>query len=240
MTPDSPQVFQSTMWTVVLCARDADDAGARRALETLCRAYWYPLYGFARRAGLTHEDAQDAVQGFFVYLFEGDYLSRVRREAGRFRSFLLAYFRNFLTDQRDRAAAVKRGGNVTLISLDFGDAAARFASEVTDETQVTPERWFARQWAIELLARARALLREECVRDGREELRATLQPDSGEPPAPYAEIAERFGLSEGSVKTHAFRFRRRYQELILDEVAHTVGSRGKAEEELRELLAALG
>jgi RNA polymerase sigma-70 factor (ECF subfamily) len=239
MNPDSPQVFQSTMWTVVLCARDGDESVARRALETLCTAYWYPLYGFARRAGLSHEDSQDAVQSSFVYLFEGDYLARVRREAGKFRSFLLAYFRNFLTDQRGRAAAAKRGGGASVISLDFGDAAARYACEVVDQSQLTPERWFARQWAIELLARARTLLREECVRDGREELRAALQPDTGGPAVSYAEIAQRFGLTEGGVKTHAFRFRRRYQELILEEVAHTVGSRGKAEEELRELLAAL-
>jgi RNA polymerase sigma-70 factor (ECF subfamily) len=55
--------FATTHWSVVLAA-----GAATVALEMLCRAYWYPLYCFARRLGQRPQEAEDLTQSFFAYL----------------------------------------------------------------------------------------------------------------------------------------------------------------------------
>ena len=61
--------FATTRWSVVCAAgASAEPATRRGALETLCRAYWRPLYAYARRRGLRAAEAEDLVQGFFARL----------------------------------------------------------------------------------------------------------------------------------------------------------------------------
>ncbi|MGH8021545.1 MAG: RNA polymerase sigma factor, partial [Opitutaceae bacterium] len=108
--------FPSTQWSLVLAAGERDGPAGRRALAELCRAYWPPLYTFARRRGMATADAQDATQDFFVFLLSNGLVARADRERGRFRSFLLASFRHFLADRRDHATAVKRGGGAVHLS----------------------------------------------------------------------------------------------------------------------------
>jgi hypothetical protein len=59
------------------------------ALETLCRTYWRPIYGFVRRQGVGPEEAKELTQGFFALLLERRDLNTVRQEKGRLRSYLL-------------------------------------------------------------------------------------------------------------------------------------------------------
>src|SRR5512144_1013499 len=138
-TTDAPgavaqPLFTTTHWSVVLATADQDSPQGAAALEKLCRTYWYPLYAYVRRRGYSHEDAQDLTQGFLLQLLERHAFARADASKGRFRSFLLAALSYFLSDERERAAAQKRGGGRPTLS--FADAQAadeRYRLEPVDE-----------------------------------------------------------------------------------------------------------
>ena len=65
--PAAAAQFCTTHWSMVLTAGQRELPQATEALEKLCRAYWYPLYFFARRQGSSPEDAQDLTQDFFSH-----------------------------------------------------------------------------------------------------------------------------------------------------------------------------
>lgn len=227
--------FTATHWSVVLAAQQVDSPMALAALETLCRAYWYPLYACLRREGRSEPDAKDLTQGFFAHLLEHRTLDRVAREHGRFRSFLLASLKNYVADQRARAQRQKRGGGQKPISLDAMVGEERYRLEPRDDR--TPEQLFERRWAMELLDRTLARLGREHAEGDRAGLFAALQPflaarEGGES---YAAVAARVGRSEEAVKKTVQRMRRRYQELIRQEIAHTVSDPAEIEDELRHL-----
>lgn len=228
--------FLTTHWSVVLRARDAESNEALTALEQLCLAYWQPLYTFARCSGLIAPDAQDVVQGFFAQFIARQGLRRVDPAKGRFRSFMLASLRNFMSDERDRAQAAKRGGGAELLSLDFAVAEEAFEKQFANSE--SPERAFDRAWAMAVLERAQACLREECAAAGKGALHEALGPASAE--ESYASVGARLGLSESAVKTAAFRLRRRYRDLIRNEIAQTVSTEGELNDELDGLLCAVG
>src|SRR5213080_3848722 len=117
-----PAAFRTTHWSVVLTAQD-DSPAAHEALEKLCRTYWRPIYGFVRRQGVGPEEAEDLTQGFFALLLERRDLNTVRQEKGRLRSYLLVSLKHFLTNERYRAMAIKRGEGRRLVPLDvLGDS----------------------------------------------------------------------------------------------------------------------
>lgn len=231
--------FAATRWSVVLAAGRDDSAGARDALEHLCRTYWYPLYAFVRRQGRSPEDAQDLTQAFFARLIAKRDLADVDRAKGRFRSFLLAAMKHFLANEWDKAHALKRGGGVQVTSLDAGDAETRYLREPADPE--TPERIFERRWALTLLEEVLKRLRGEYAGGGRARLFDQLKDAlTGEKSAVgYEEIARRTGMSEGAVKVAAHRMRRRYRDLLRAEIANTVAEPGEVEAELRHLIGVL-
>jgi RNA polymerase sigma factor (sigma-70 family) len=228
--------FTTTHWTMVLSARDQDSPQAAAALEILCRTYWYPLYAYIRRQGHDEPSAKDLTQGFFVHLLHKNRLDRVQREKGRFRSFLLASLKNFLTDEWDKAQAQKRGGGQVVLSLDDDTAEDRYRLEPADN--ITPEKLFEQRWALTLLDQAKARLKEEYAQAGKDGFYERLRVfEAGDPGAPtYAEVAAEFSLTESAVKSAAHRLRQRYGELVREEVAHTVGSPAETDEELRHLI----
>jgi DNA-directed RNA polymerase specialized sigma24 family protein len=232
MTPG----FQTTHWSVVLLARDAEASQALSALEQLCLAYWKPLYALARCSGLAAPDAEDAVQGFFAQLIARQGLRHVHQAKGRFRSFMLASLRNFMADERDRARAAKRGGGTEVLSLDFAVAEKAFESHFAKGE--SPERVFDRAWAMAVLERAQDGLRKECEAAGKRALHDALGPESEE--QSHATIATRLGLTESAVKAAAFRIRRRYRELIREEIAQTVSSEADLRGEVDDLMRAVG
>jgi RNA polymerase sigma-70 factor (ECF subfamily) len=224
---------------VVASAGRGDSAEARAALATLSESYWFPLYAFVRREGYSPDDAQDLIQAFFVRLLEKNYLAVADPERGRFRSFLLAALKHFLANQRKRGRAQKRGGGRAAISLDFPAAENRYRLEPADK--LTPERLYEKRWALALLDRVLKRLRDELAAAGKpgrfDRLKQLL---TGEPEADsYRQIAGELAMSEGAVKVAVHRLRRRYRELLEDEIAQTVAGPGELEEELRHLLSAV-
>lgn len=231
--------FSATRWSLVAAA--AGPAPARQqALESLCRAYWRPVFLFARRLGLSEPDAEDAVQGFFADLLEKEALGRVETgpERGKFRSWLLAGLKHWLSHSREKAAAQKRGGGTVQVALDAMDPALREAAALSAELE--PDRAYDRAWARGLLDRARDRLQQEYAQSGKEALFLSLRPMlAGEKGSRYAALAESLGMSEGALKVAVHRLRDRYRTALREEVADTVGAEADVDAELRELIALL-
>jgi RNA polymerase sigma-70 factor (ECF subfamily) len=231
--------FTTTLWSVVLAAGGDSTNVAGEALERLCRTYWYPLYAYTRRKGFGPHDAEDLVQGFFARLVEKEMLRKVHREGGRFRSFLLTCFNHFLCDQQDLSRRMKRGGNREIVSLDAEAAEGRYTREPAD--LVDPAKIFERRWALTVLDTVLARLKVELETEGKGHVFEYLQTlIVGEPGAArHAEAAAKLGLSEGAVAVTVHRLRRRYRELLREEVAQTVQRIEEVDDELGHLLAVL-
>jgi RNA polymerase sigma-70 factor (ECF subfamily) len=231
--------FFTTRWSLVARA-GSGSREAHDALESLCGTYWFPLYAFARRRGLDHHAAQDAVQGFFARLIEKQDLAAADKERGRFRSFLLGALTNYLANAWDHDRAEKRGGGRARLSIDEAEAERRYAGDLA--VADPPEKLFERQWARELLARARTALAAEWERAGRSDLFLRLEPFLTEPASGDHEsaIAGELGKSENAIRIALHRLRKRFGELLRLEVSETVSDPGEVEAELGDLLDALG
>jgi len=236
----SPAMFTTTHWSLVLEAQGESPA-AQEALEKLCRTYWQPIYGFVRRQGAGPEETKDLTQGFFALLLERRDLNAVRKEKGRLRSYLLTSLKHFLTNERSRAMAVKRGEGQRLIPLE--DVREREAGGFTPTDTLTAERIYERGWALALLDQVLTRLGDEYRAAGPasaglfDQLQKLLTDESDRPS--QAEIASELGMTENAVKQAFHRLRQRYRELLREEIAHTVMLPGDIEDELRHLIAVL-
>lgn len=234
--------FAPTHWSLVLRAGHAPSIDARSALEELCRTYWHPLHAFISRKGYCAEDAHDLTQGFIADFLSRKSIGSADPQQGKFRSFLLASLKHFLSNELDRARCQKRGGKERPLSLD--DSTARESSGsysgVDPGHEQTPEKVFEARWAQAALDRAREELRREYSGD-KAELFARLEPYLSEEGtgSGYGALAAQLGRTEGAVKVVVHRIRRRYGELIRREVAKTVASPGDVEEEIQHLMTAL-
>ena len=229
--------FSTTHWSVVLAAGNSGGPEVAGALEKLCRTYWLPLYVYVRRRGHTPEDAQDVTQAFLFHLLSNHALSKVNPAKGRFRSFLLASLNHFLANEWDKARTQKRGGGAVLISLD--DAETRYVAEPREG--LSPERIFESHWALALLAQVNLRLHSEYCSAGKDTLYKALEiylaGEKGLPP--YRETAEPLGLSVDAFKKAVERLRRRYGQLLREEIAHTVHDPAEVDEEIRYLRTVL-
>ena len=232
-------IFVTTRWTVVLSAGRKSSPHSDKALAELCQTYWYPLYAYVRRQGKSKEDAEDLVQAFFASFLAKNYLEGLSAERGKFRAFLLVSLKHFLANEWDKANRQKRGGGVEHLSLDWQSADERYHLDPPDPT--SPDRTFDREWALALLEHVISRLRTECVKDGKEKLfdQAKGYLMVGETAIPYAEAAQALALDEGAVRVAVHRLRRRYRELLRDEIAQTLADPAQVAEELRSLQAAL-
>jgi RNA polymerase sigma-70 factor (ECF subfamily) len=227
--------FATTHWSVVAQSALTDVPEAAKALEQLCEMYWPPIYSFIRRRGYAPADAQDLTQSFFAFLLRTKAYARVNRLHGKFRSFLLASVKHFLSDNWDRDRAVKRGGDFEFVSLDQQTAEALYdASSASDSTA---ERLFELRWAKSLTAGALNSLRQELQTEGKlklfEQLKNFLTGGSILPS--YDDASAQTGLPRATVKTHVYRLRQRYREIVRREIARTVSAAHEIDEELRYL-----
>jgi len=233
--------FHTTHWTIVMTAAQSQAQGGPAALAELCRLYWYPLYVFARRREHSPDDAQDLTQGFFLHLLEHRALARVDRLKGKFRSFLLASFQNYLSIEAHRARCLKRGGNCEFVTLDLERAESRYLLEPADA--LTAEKIFDARWAMTLLGRAMTLLGEEYAVQAKtstfEVLKAFLDLSNIKAPPPYEQAADALQVSVSSVKTLIHRLRKRFASILREEVRRTVSDPVEVDGEIHALCDAL-
>ena len=226
--------FQTTQWSVILRAGQ----GAEEALVRLCRNYWTPLYAYTRRRGHGAHEAEDLTQSFFAHVLENRSFETVAPSKGRFRSFLLVSLKHFLDNEWHKERALKRGHRLVVSWEDLppGDREAAEPSE-----HLPPEKIFDREWALTLIGRVMKQLQKECeaARKGDlfERLKGTLTGECGD--KSYQEIASELKMTEGAIKVSAHRLRRRFGELLREQIQRTVANPAEIDEEIRELFAAL-
>ena len=240
-SPDltSAQSFSTTAWSMVARA-GGEEAEATSALERLCRTYWRPIYAWLRRSGQAPADAEDLTQGFLLSLIQRHSLQTADPAKGRFRSFLLAALTNYVSDQRDKARAQKRGGGQELIPLDDADSAEAYYASQAASTEETPDRHFDRQFAEALFARARRRLRDECAARGKLAHYEALGPEAGQGAhSGLQSRGEALGLTAQAARNVAHRLRQRYRELIEEEIRGIVADEADAKDERQHLIAAL-
>jgi RNA polymerase sigma-70 factor (ECF subfamily) len=232
--------FATTHWTIIFNAGNAPSGEAEEAMSSLCETYWYPVYAFVRRQTGDADLAMDLTQGFFARLLEKRDLAGVDRGRGRFRAWLVAAVKHYLSNERDRARAEKRGGGRPAISIDAADAESRYRLEPSHE--LTPERIFERRWALTVLGQVLSSLRLECAGEGKGALFDALKECIGGRPGDgrYREVAEQFDMGEGAVRMAAHRLRRRYRELLRQQIAQTVETPEQIDEEIAFLFGAVG
>jgi DNA-directed RNA polymerase specialized sigma24 family protein len=221
---------------LILSAREGEEA-RRRALETLLATYWTPLYIYLRRRGQDPANAEDAVQGFFLHLLEGDeFLLRLDPARGRFRGYLKAGLDHYLANQYASAAALKRGGGVRVIPLDTAVAERELLTAPEDATAA-----YDREWALRVMERALSRLREEYAEGRRQgNAEAMLRFFSFAEAPTYAEAAAQCGQTVPQFKASLHRARVRFRALLREEIAETVGEDADLDQEMAELMRALG
>jgi RNA polymerase sigma factor (sigma-70 family) len=224
---------------VVLAAGRSDSTRAQKALAGLCQTYWYPLYAYVRRRGHSPPDAQDLTQEFFARLLERRSLAGADPARGRFRTFLLTAMNHFLANEWAKGRAQKRGKSFQIFSLDWAAAERRYDLEPADAA--TPDKAYDKQWALALLDTVLEKLDAEYGAGGKAELFSALKQTltGSRETQPYAELADRLGMSEGALKVAVHRLRRRYRELIRAEITETVASSEDVGDEMRLLVEAL-
>ena len=233
--------FHTTRWTLVMASAHDQSPAGQAALAALCQTYWYPLYAFARRRGHSSPDAQDLTQGFFMHVLENRALSEVDQLKGKFRSFLLACFQNYLSVEMQRTHRLKRGGQCQFVSLDLEAAENRYRLEPADF--LTPEKIFEARWALTLLEDSIEVLRRAYVARGKESVFDILKVFVGigesTPEPSYEATAKALDIGVGTVKTLIHRLRRNYLAVVREEVARTVSDPSEIEGEIRALCDAL-
>jgi len=223
----------------VLAAGRGSNPRSADALASLCETYWYPVYAFVRRQGFDADEAADLTQEFFARVLGKNCFQDADPARGRFRAFLCVSVRHFLSNERDRGRALKRGGARPPISLEVENAEGRYQLEPRDG--MNPEKLFDRRWAMVLLDRALDRLRADYTAAGKTDLFAHLQDVlTGDPGGvPYREIAKTTGMSEGAVKVAVHRLRRRFRQALVAEIAETVSDPDDIDAEIRYLLDAI-
>jgi RNA polymerase sigma factor (sigma-70 family) len=231
-------IFATTHWTVVLAAGRRHTAQSDRALEELCHTYWFPLYAYIRRRGYSKEDAEDLTQAFFARFLEKNYLEGLSAERGRFRAFLLASLKHFLINEWKKSQRLKRGGGETVLSLDWQTADTQF--QVASNTEPSPDKAFDREWAVALLEKVIERLAAECEVEGRakqfKELKIFLT--AGKGALSHSDAAQRLNMDESAVRVAVHRLRKRYRQLLRDEIANTLSNPAEVDEEMRTLFGA--
>jgi RNA polymerase sigma-70 factor (ECF subfamily) len=234
---ETPRLFPNTRWSVVLATRQPTPESAT-ALETICQAYWYPLYAYVRRCGKSPHDAQDLTQEFFCRLLEKRWLDAADREKGKLRSFLIVALKKFMSNEWDRVSAQRRGGGQTHAQIDTAFAESRFAA---DSQALAPDETFDRQWALTLIGLTTARLRAEFTTAGKpgdyDTLKNCLLADRGA--IDYAAVAGQLGVNEGAARVAVHRLRKRFREIYREEISQTLAEGADLETELRHLAAAL-
>jgi RNA polymerase sigma factor (sigma-70 family) len=229
------RTFQTTHWSVILSAGDLASANNRQALSQFCQAYWEPVYAYVRRRGKRPEDAEDLTQDFFAWFLENEVLSKVRRQGGKFRSYLLTVLPHFLANEWNRDNAQKRGGGKMIVAFDE-EVEARYQKGLSEDA--TPEELFDRKWAFSVLDQVRKRLREEYCAKGQGQLYDVLQGflPGAEQQAPYEGASQALGMTEEAVRMAVHRLRRRWGKFLREEVAARGTKPEEVDEEIRYLL----
>lgn len=231
--------FHTTRWTQVVRAKSPSQEG-REALKDLCEAYYAPVQIFLRRQDRDADAARELAHAFFEQMLGGATIHSADQLQGRFRSYLLGAVKHFLSHRHEAAQRMRRGSGVLPVSLQ-AESETSPAMMLADEDRLSPDEAYDRQWALTVLERALAALREECADEGKSELFEKLHPWlTGEAEhGDQAALAESLRMNMNSLKSTVHRLKQRFRTLVREEIACTLDDEAAVEEEMRVLFTAL-
>ncbi len=226
--------FPNTTWNLLATIADPADPQYARGMETLCTRYWRPVYSYLRHVrAKSNEDAKDLTQAFFLWLLEGETLSKYARERGSFRRYLKVVLGGFLSHQEEAQRRLKRGGGVRVLSLDVA-----MLSNDTLPSDATPDQAFDHAWTAELIQVAVDRTRRRLLSSGREQHfaiyeRYEMTPADRRPT--YLEIASEFGLNETDVGNRLYTVREMIRKEIREELGAITANPDELEDEWNTL-----
>jgi RNA polymerase sigma factor (sigma-70 family) len=236
--------FPPTRFSVIEAVQSPDGAERQRALETLCAAYWKPVYKYVRlRWNRSAPDAQDLTQGFFAELLERELLKRFDPAKSRLRTYLRLCADSFVMNEDKAARRQKRGGKLPHLALDFTAAEEELGSATVDPASLASaeslEEFFEKEWVRSLFALAVEDLRKLCLANERERTfhlfeAYDLQDDDQ---VSYERLASEFGIAITDVTNALAWARREFRKIALERLREICGS---DEEFQREAKAAFG
>jgi RNA polymerase sigma-70 factor (ECF subfamily) len=215
MNLDTPKpACAARQWSVVLQARRQDTARAMETLARLCQTYWYPLYAYVRLRGHSPEESKELTQEFFSRLLQNKTLAYMKRDCGKFRSFLVSAMNHFLVDEARQGRVAKPEAPADL---------------------PLSEKLFEQNWALTVANVVYDRLKREYEELGKGELFADMKHCLAGTGAAvsYAELAGRLGMAENAVKNMVQSLRQRYGEVLREEMSNLVATPAELEEELR-------
>lgn len=240
--PDSERreaAFITTRWSIVVAAGRRRSVDSAAAIRWLCEQYWFPIYAYARQRGRSPHEAEDLAQGFFEEMLSENTVAAADADRGSFRTFLLLRFDQFMGDAWKKENTIKRGGELEFIALHEVEAETRFQNQFADHS--SPEHAFDRAWILSVMARVKAVLREECEAGGKvgryRVLKDFLEAEGSE--STYAEAARRLQITVPALRMLIFRLRERFREMLTREIRQTVVTEEEVRSELAHLLRVL-
>ncbi len=231
--------FPATRHSIVAALRSPQHDDRRSAYETLVAAYWKPVFKYVRlKWHASPEDAADLTQGFFLRALEKDFFAGFDPNRARFRTYLRTCLDGFVANARKAGTRLKRGGAVTLVPIDFGEAERELDLRAGNAIEDF-DAYFHREWLRGLFAAAADRLRGACAADGRAdrftvfELYDLAGEETDRPT--YAELARRLGLSPAAVTNELAAARREFRRLVLEALREQCASDEEFESESRAL-----
>jgi len=232
--------FPQTRHSVIAAVKTGTLIERRDAYGGLVSAYWKPVFKYIRlKWRAEHDDAADLTQAFFTKALEKDFFAAFDPARARFRTFLRTCVDGFVANERKAARRLKRGGEVTFVSIDFA-VAERELEKTRRVADADFETFFHREWLRSLLGTAVERMRAACAARGRTARfaifeRYDLVDERDERPV-YAEIARELGLSAATVANELAAARREFRRLVLEVLREQCATDEEFEDEARALV----
>lgn len=232
--------FPITRISAIVATRSVDQAERTRAFESLIAAYWMPVYKYTRlKWNKASEDAKDLTQGFFAEAMEKRFFDRYDPSKAKFRTFLRTCLDGFVANENKAATRIKRGGNATILSLDFDGAESQLMHSVQPAPNAIDE-YFDREWARSVLSLALETFRAKMTEAGkvihlRLFERYVLEEDEQARPS-YKTLADEFKITTSDVTNYLAYSRREFRGLVLDKLRELTATDDEFRREARALL----
>jgi DNA-directed RNA polymerase specialized sigma24 family protein len=232
--------FPLTRWSVIDAARSGDQEERTRAMDTLCAAYWKPVYKYVRlRWNCPAEDAQDLTQGFFAQVIERGLLDKYDPVKSRLRTYLRICADSFVMNEEKAGKRQKRGGNVSHVTLDFAGAEEELGGAVMDPAAIPSpeslEEFFEKEWVRGLFELAVEELKKHCEANKRERtFRLFEEYDlAGDETVSYDKLAAKYGIAVTDVTNALAWARREFRRIALERLREICGSEDEFRREAR-------
>ncbi len=238
--PSPADRFPATRRSVLEAVRSIDAEQRERALETLCAAYWKPVYKYLRwRWNRPADDAQDLTQGFFLELLERELLLKFDSHRSRLRTYLRVCVDSFVLNEDKSARRQKRGGNVPHVALDFAGAEEELSATVIDPAAIPSpeslEEFFEKEWVRSLFQLAVEELRNLCAARQRERTFHLFEAYDldGRETTSYEQLARDHGIPVTDVTNALAWARREFRRIALERLRELCGSEEEFQREAR-------